>query len=275
MAEHHRIKYSKEFYKRALLGETARDGTKFSGLRSVAEKFKAADGYDLRHIEEWTPAQRARVRKYYHELQRLTAQPRYVFRARNEQHLKQAQRTSGHDTGYKFKVAFVPYTPEFDKQGKLKPPQVEFLKEGIRIKQTGYNKLKIPFNKVNLVRNPDKEITRAIAVNAPNAKRFAIDANGNEMRGIYARSFVTEKVVQLMEKYDGIRPLPKGSGNQGNNPKYHKWDQWLDGLVGYEFASRSDQVKKTQQAVNKFDEARQKWQNKRRRARRRHERKGD
>jgi hypothetical protein len=269
-----KIKRSNEFYRRALLGAVQRDGTQFPGLRDVAAGFSAADGYSLKNIDKWTPAQKAKITKYFKELDQLTAQPRYLFKSRNPEEMAKAKRVSGQDPKYKFKVAFLPYTPEKSKKtGEYIKPKITFTKDGIRIRQRKYSKIEIPLNKVRLAQDHEKEILRAIKANAPKASRFAVRAGVNEMPGTGDMPNIIRKVGELMNKYDGVTPLPKGSGNKGDGPQHHKWDQWLHSLIGYEIPDFTQD--KFKDAVNAFDKARRELQLKRRAERKRIQRMKD
>ena len=58
-----------------------------------------------------------------------------------------------------------------------------------------------------------------------------------ETHGIADVAGVWPKIRALMARYDGKRPLPRGSGNRGDRPEAHHYSKWLFGLKAYTFAS--------------------------------------
>lgn len=263
------IKRTAEFYLRAVKGSSDKHGKLQYGLRDVASGFSAKDGYRLDNVANWTPAQKAKVTRYFHELDRLTAQPRYVYKARSKAMLEKVQAVTGHDKGFKFKVAFVPHVPKRDKKGRETKPRVDLAKTGaVRIRERYYTKSIVALDQRRLARDAKAEVKRAIDT-VPNAKRFTIQAGTNEMPGLYDRPFISERVIRLMNLYDGRKSLPKGSGNAGDSPKHHKWTLWLNGLVAYEFPKVTQ--KAVAKAVTDFDAARRELQKRRRAARKRAE----
>ena len=217
----------------------------------------------MRSVSSWTPAQKARVTKYWHELQNLTAQPRYIYHTRSPSKLKQAQQVVQSEPGYKWKVAFIPHTPKILSSGKPSKakPKIEFTAEGVRIREPGYRRSFVPLNPMKLAIDPQKEIKRAIKKNAPRAKHFVIQAGVNQMAGVSDKSNIIKDVIKLMNRYDGIKPLPNSSGNAGDAPKTHKWDRWLTGVIAYHFDKATQ--KNISEAFNTFDAARRSLQKKR------------
>ena len=262
-----KITRSPEWYARALKGDADN-----LGLRETARGFTAADGFNLRKIAELTPAQKRKITLSFHELQTLTAQPKYVYKAvsrkkSDQVKLKQAQAAVQADATVKWKVAFVPHVPKRTKSGKASKPRLYFGKAGLTIKESGFKKLYIPLNPVALVKNPDATIQSAIQSEAPNAQRFTIQAGANEMPVLSDRAGVVARVKKLMSDYNGKKQLPLGSGNAGNAPKHHHWKKWLNGIIGYQFPKVSK--KAVSRAAGDFDAARQALQKKRRAAKER------
>lgn len=259
-----------EFYRRALTGSEDKTGALQYGLREVASGFSAKDGYNLNDISSWTPAQKGKVTKYFHELDRLTAQPRYIYKAKSRKMLQQVQSVAGHDTSFKFKVAFVPHVPKVDKKGRQTKPRITVKDGVVRIRERYYSKVLVELDQEALAENAAAEVKRAVD-EVPDAKRFTIQAGSNEMPGLYDRKLIANRVRQLMGRYDGVKPLPRGSGNAGDNPAHHSWDQWLNAIVAYEFPKVTQKAVAT--AVTDFDKARRELQRRRRAQRKRVQRK--
>lgn len=263
------IKRTREFYLRALRGTQDKDGEMLSpGLRDVASGFDAKHGYRLADFDEWTPAQKAKITKYHNELQRMTAQPWTIHHERSSTKREKMNEVLGYDTGYKFKVVILPYVKKVDKRGREVKPKVSLTKQGaVRVGNKWYNKVSVQLNQVALARNSKAEVARVLEA-VPDAQRFTILTNPhNEMPGLYDRSLIADRVRQLMLKYDGIKPLPRGSGNAGDSPKHHKWTLWMHGLVGYEFPNLRG--KTIAGAVTDFDAAKRELQRRRRAERKR------
>lgn len=272
-----RAKRSEEFYKLALKGVLTPGGDVLShGLRQAARGFSSSDGYNLRDVKSWSPAMKAKVTRYFHELQLSTAQPRYLYKPKNKSEREKLANTFPGDPGFNWKVAFIPVTPEKLKSGKQSKakPRLTFTKDGVKVRQRKYNKNYIPLRPSGLVKSARAEITRAIKANAPDSKHFTVATKAgesiNEMPGLDDREFVIKRVVNLMNAYDGKKALPKGSGNRGDAPKHHKWNRWLSGLVGYEFdrATPSEIAR----AKNEFNDAKLALQKKRRNQRKKQQR---
>lgn len=261
------IKRTREFYLRAVTGTEDKAGIVHPGLRDVARGFSAKDGFRIKDVDNWTRAQKAKVTRYFKELDRLTAQPRYQYKARSQKMLEEVQRVAGHEKGYDFKVAFIPHVPKVDKRGRETKPRVDVEKGVIRIRERYYTKIMVALDQKQLVRDTAAEVGRAIKM-APDAQRFAIQAGVNEMPGLYDRQLIGERVRRLMNLYDGKRALPRGSGNRGDSPKHHRWQLWLHKLIGYEFPRASKSA--VSSVITDFDAARRELQKRRRAARKRH-----
>ncbi|MHB8674566.1 MAG: hypothetical protein ACYDAK_12940 [Candidatus Limnocylindrales bacterium] len=222
-----------------MLGVTDRMGELSPGLRRVAKGFKASDGYNLRDLREgrWTPAMKRKVSMYFHELQQLTAQEKMIVVTKSPTRLRNAQAIGGHDPKFKFKVAFVPGTSK---------SRVEWADDDTPIiRERGYDKRPVEFDREALAVDPDAEIARVLASpKLKGVKRFGIMTGPNVMLGggIPDRGNLPGKIKALMAKYDGKKPLPRSSGNRGDRPGAHKWEQWLFGVQGFRFTKDPDKI---------------------------------
>lgn len=229
-------------YRAALLGDAENN---VKGLRSVARGFDAASGYNLHDINNWTASQRRKVRKTFQRVRDLEAQPKIIVRTRSSKKLKQLQQSfHGDIKSTNLKVAFLPFhQSKLTKQGaKQKAPTVRILNEGVSISTPQYERVFIPFNHRKLAVDPEGEITRA-ASKIPNATLYFIqNGNNTTLNGKSVRA-ITQQIIKYINQYDGVKPLPRSSGNRGDNPKNHHWKKWLDGLVGYVLPKRVDVIK--------------------------------
>lgn len=259
-------KRSNAFYLLALKGTADKDGPLQYGLRDVARGFTAKDGYRVKEINEWTPAQKAKITRYWHQLNEITAQPVYAYKARSRKRLEQVQETIGQGTGYEFKVAFIPHVPKKDKRGRETKPRVDVESGVVRIRERGYNKVMVELDADELASDTKGEIKRGLEL-VPDATRFTVMAGKNEMPGLFDRKLIADRIMRLMAQYDGVKPLPRGSGNKGDAPKHHSWDQWLKGMIAYEFPRTTQKVVATTAVA--FDTARRALQKRRRAERKR------
>lgn len=215
--------FSDAFYRSAVLGVEDDQGNRIPGLRNVAGGFTAADGYDFR--KPLTRARKRRIVEYWSELQRLTSQPKVIYRSRVTGNLKKAQRAVGQDTRLQFKVAFVPFVGV----AGAPPPKLTLKGDALIVKSGIGAQQFIPFVPRALATNSDREIKRVVAEGGPDAS-FAIRAGNNMIKNFYDASKIQQKVEQLMSQYDGKRDLPRRSGNKENDPRKHHWNQWLVGV---------------------------------------------
>ena len=207
------------------------------GLRSIADGFKAADGFDLRYIGTWSPYQRRKVREAYHGLRLIEAQPKRIIRVRNDRNFKVLKEAFHGDIKIPgLKVAFVP-DPSYGRTlpgGKKPPLKVRVSATGVVSVDDGrtYRREAI-FDKRKLARDPAAEITRAVAALGKDVKFLKVQAGEFEtLTGDGVRQ-ITQKIQKWMMKYNGKTPFPKGDKRFGENPKNHNYKKWLNGIVGY------------------------------------------
>lgn len=234
-----RINWTAEKYRIALVGD------ELPGLRSTVKGFQAADGYDLRHIDSWSSAKKRRVRDYYERVHHLFAQERRVVRPRNKSNLRVLQDSFHGDIPSKqFTVAFVPYTDpkQLERKGKgLKPghTRIRYTKRGVVFDTGVYARHFEAFDKRALAKSPDNEIRRAIKA-MPGTRLYFVQAGQFQTLNGMSAGILTQKVKMLMMQYDGKKALPNSSGNRGDAPQHHKWQLWLEGIVGYSFPKSTD-----------------------------------
>lgn len=205
------------------------------GLRSYFYGFDTEDGFDIRHVDQWTSGQRAKVRERYHRYKRINGQPKRFVRVRNEENKRKLQEVF-HDEipSDDIKGAFVPDTEPVVSPGfKKKPMTVRVLKEGISVDRPGlYQRQFIPFSQKQLVKNARAEIAR-VSKQMKNVSLYFVQVGEFQSLTGMSLGIVTKQVLDWMAQYDGKKQLPGSSGNRGDAPKHHHWKFWLKGLVGY------------------------------------------
>mgnify|MGYP003387470028 CR=1 FL=1 len=216
------------------------------GLRSVAVKFAAADGYNLHDIDQWTPGQKRRVRDTYQKVYHLLAQEKRIVRPRSKKNLKLLQENfHGDIQSGNLKVAFIPDTdPKRLPGAKKARVKIRYTSHGIVLDRGNYRREWYAFNKRALARDPKAEIGKAIA-SMPTAKTFVIQTGEFQtISGLSAES-VSNTVQRWMKKYD-----PK----LNVRAKGHDYRKWLNGIHGYSFGRGIDSGKMTK-AISEGREA--------------------
>lgn len=229
--------WSPEHYKAVVHGGIFKNSKgekqKVIGLRKLAHGFDKKDGFD-KPVEKWTKAQRARVRDYFHRVEVLQAQEKRIIKPRSEANLRKLQDAfHGNVPSKDFKVAFMPDTePKVSAGFKQPKAKVRILKEGVSVERPGYERIFVPFNRKNLVRDARAEVERAAKL-MPKAQLYFVQVGEFQSLTGMTKSLIADQILEWMSKYDGKKPLPSTSGNKGDNPKHHHWRYWLNGLVGY------------------------------------------
>lgn len=208
-------------------------------VRDARGRFKGrSGGYNLVEFDEWTPQMRRKVRDYFARVEKLEGQAKLIVRPHGKGAKAKLERLHeafhGEVPSQDFKVAFIPYhEPKVTLPGaKQRKPRVRITRDGVIIQTKQYERVLIPFNQKALVRDPPHEIQRAASL-MPGARiYFAQVGEAQSITGM-SLGILTRQVIQWMEQYDGVNPLPRSSGNRGDDPKYHNWRNWLKGLVGY------------------------------------------
>ena len=132
---------TKTFYKHAInvLRHGYVDTETNKRMGKFADGFDPSDGYDMRKINDWTPAQKAKITRMFKTVDKLTSRPFQVYKSKNKARLKKVQQAAQHDEFPKqLKVAFVPTSGRAErvkvrvtKKGRIKFKQGAIAKETI------------------------------------------------------------------------------------------------------------------------------------------------
>ena len=203
--------------------------------------------YDLR--KPLTEYQKRKIRKYWNEIEALTARPFHVYRPRTKKHLKKAQEYAQHETHLPgLKVAFIPTSG--------KKPRIRFNKGGNIVVSTDHVTTRIlKLDTKKLIEDPVGHVNQVVERD-PVAKRFSILCGRYEIANSYDRATVGLTVARLTARYDNT---------DANN--FH--GRWLHGLAAHHFTEQAD-FNEYHAAKNK---AKNELQKKRRAAKRRAARK--
>lgn len=185
-----------------------------SQIKEMRPYLKSLREIDLR--KDISPQKRAAITKAWREYQELTTRPFKIYRTKNKDRLKVAQRFAQHDnTRTKFDVAFI---PTVDPKAKIK-----FKKDRVIFSTKYADVSRMDFNLKRLAVDPGGEIKRVLDM-YPNAKQFVVVVGKSLYNGGLARSLVEAKITNLMAQYS-----PGGNMYERRGPNSH-WENWLFGL---------------------------------------------
>lgn len=187
----------------------------------ITTGFEAKDGYDLRNVNNWSSAMKAKVTKYFKAVDELTSRPFYPFKPRKEEHLKTAQKFSQHEKHLpNLKVAFVPTGGEAE-------PIIKFNKKGeMRVRIGGTVRMPVFISNQDLMFNMEDAVRGAVK-HLPFAELFTVQAGKWEISNPMDLESVIEDIEQRQIKYSDIT-------------SNHYWGNWLHGVIAYSFDTDED-----------------------------------
>lgn len=198
----------------------------------IARGFEARDGFNLAKIDEWTPAQKARVTRVYNEVKELTERPYHVYRPRRADHLARAQEaTSPKPYPKELTVAFVPVafpgeTPEIKFtttditiKGKVYETEtVEIVERDMTVKPVYWEDVGVTV--ALLRRNPKKAV--ALLHEAIGAREYTPMAGVKD----FGESFDADALADEIERLQAEYP--------------QRWPKFLLGVQAMNFPRRRD-----------------------------------
>lgn len=177
---------------------------------------------DLR--KQLTPSQKGLVTKAFSEYEKLTKRPVKIFRSKNIAKLKTAQQVSQHSGNIKFNVAFVP--------SATKDAKIAVKDDKLVIRSKYVDEIHIEFNMRSLAQNPTKEIQRIID-KYPEFTSFVLMAGESIWNGPIHRDLASEKMAQLMHRYDD-------GGIKLKTDRSNHYTKWAVGMRGYSAKNQRD-----------------------------------
>lgn len=185
-------------------------------LRRFAKGFDAKNGYDLRHVDQWSKHQKAKARKYYRELHAYMSRANYIYRPRRKDRLKKAIRYGQMEPLPGWKAALIP-TPAPDKT------RVKVSRAGrMSLNVAGVRIMEYFFNIDHFLHDPDAALSNVKnqfeTIDVPNVTGY--------------QTMVGKHVVADIRDLDDT--LDRIAG-WIDNPKYqagghHYWKDWLKGI---------------------------------------------
>ena len=203
--------------------------------------------FDLR--KPLTKYQKAKIRKYHHEIDALTARPYHAYRPRDKKRLARAQEFAQHEKRLPgLKVAFIPTDGE-------NRPRIRINKAGEIISETDHVTTRgLELDTFELIEDPIAHVEAVIATD-PDAKSFTVRAGRYEIPQPHDRATIARYVARLANEYG------KDKGN-------HFHGNWMHGLNSHHFKKQAsfDEYNKLKTANKK--ESQRKRKNAKARARR-------
>lgn len=235
-------KLSNQHYKDAvkLLRHGYYDESRERRSGKFADGFEARDGFDLRYVDDWTPAQKAEVTKLYNQVDKLMARPFQVVRSRKPENLRRVQKAAQHITHpKKLKVAFVPVArPGEDADVRLYKPTKKHPKGRVVITERGVKRTPVSFDEVGISTEFLAEDTAgAVAqlVEAQPGKLYVPMAGEYETKGqAVSPQGLAGALAALMNKYS------EEEGHDEDDPNSHHYSNWLHGVAVYNFRTQKE-----------------------------------
>ena len=210
-----KTQYRKRLERRAEL-EIAANGIHAQRMQSI-KQFVDFD-FDLKKpLSEY---QKAKIRKYHHEIDALTARPYHAYKSKDKKRLHRAQEFAQHEKRLPgLKVAFIPTDGEHrpkirvSKSGEITATTEHVITRGLEL------------DTFELLENPVAHVNAVIAEH-PDAKAFTVKAGRFEIPQPHSRATIANYVARLTTEYHA------GKGNH-----YHA--NWLHGLSSHQFKNQS------------------------------------
>lgn len=234
-----KLSWTEKHYKAVILGN---HGSDILGLREIYTGFDAKDGYNLKNFSQWTSSQKRKVRELFKRANHLQAQAKTPRKIRGKA-LREAQKAHhGNIPSKNMKVAFVPsIQPQLEIIKTSSDWHEEYFGWGMYQDYPNYRRWQVYFNQKALAVDAYAEIKRCADL-IPKCILYFIKMG--EFQSVAVKSTGIKELARMVNiyihRYDGKKPLPASSGNRGDNPKNHKWNQWLEGLIGYEVMENID-----------------------------------
>lgn len=205
-----------------------------------AKGFEARDGFNLREIDDWTPAQKAKVTRYFNQVDKLMARPFTIVRSRKPENLKLVQEAAQHQEYLPdIKVAFVPVArPGEPTEVIITRPTKAEPKKRVIIRERGVKREPVTFERAGLgFEDLADDIDGAVATFTEQfpGKLYVPLAGEYEMKGQATNAgALAGQLAALMDKYS------EEEGHDPDDPNSHYWENWLFGVAVYDFRTQKE-----------------------------------
>lgn len=217
---------------------TKRDRKQFSKTVAYMERvkalrpffgdtFKASEGFNLHDVENWTPAQKRKVTRYYRELAPIIASGNFqVKRYRKPERLNAAIEASLQEQklpGQKVAVFSVDPGERVELEWKARE------REPI-VKRGGIEEQKLMFDKNAFLADWKSEVERVLSQTDANV--FKVVTGRFRTTETFTREAVIDRILAFMVSYPEEMKQSKGFED--------KWyGEWLNGIIAYKGVSLS------------------------------------
>jgi len=175
--------------------------------------------FDLR--KPLSKYQKAKIKKYHHEIDALPSRPYHAYRSKDKKRLQRAQEFAQHEKRLPgLKVAFIPTDGEHrpkirvNKKGEITATTDHVITRGLEL------------DTFELLENPVEHVNAVIAGH-PDAKSFTVKAGRFEIPQPHSRATIANYVARLTARYYA------GAG-------HHYHGNWLHGLSSHQFKNQAD-----------------------------------
>lgn len=198
----------------------------------IARGFTAADGYDMRDVENWTPQQKQKLSRVYNQIKQLTERPYYVYRGRKKENIERLQEaTSPHGYPKEVDLAFIPVARPGER------PEIKFTKtdvviadeeltiETVEIKERGVGRKPIYWEDVGVTREMLEKTPRAAVMKmheAIGAKEYSPMAGAHSQPESYGPNALVREIRDIMYGYP------------------ERWPKFLLGVQAFTFPRQQD-----------------------------------
>ena len=179
--------------------------------------------YDLR--KPLSNSAKAKINRYYAQLETLTIRPHQVYRARGKKNLRSVQRFAQHDPRFKeFTVAFVPTDGEQRQRIRINT------KGSVVATTDAISRHEIPFDRLRLIAEGKPYIESVIA-RGPKVRTYIIQAGAFEVPSSSLPANIVNDVLKYMTRYNA-------KDYDADSSSSHYFGNWLTGVNGYNFRNQ-------------------------------------
>ncbi len=167
---------------------------------NLARGFDAKDGYNLAEIDQWTPAQKAKVTRLFKVVSRLSSRPFQIYRPRKPENLERVQRAAQHhEFPPELAVAFVPVgRPGERAKIDVRADRVVITERSVSHTPTLWGDVGLTMKDV--AADPVAAVRKVIEHTG--GKYFTLLAGTTEFRRTFQAEGLEQEILRVMNAYD-------------------------------------------------------------------------